>query len=480
MRVRLRQLLRTLRRDDSGQSLIVVVSAMTVMLGIAGFGIDTATWMVRHHNAQVVADSAALAAAQCLADPNQASTIYVSGSQQTVPKCKSSKDITDAQTVAVDYAAANGLTISPSDVSVSHDVVTVNASTNAPGLFARLFGIGTVSQTAHAGAGWKSSSGSCSNPGSSCDFMFANSSDCGAGSIALNISPQGNSTINGNIQTNGNIDVTETGNAGGINGTGNFGAGSNCTSTQGGNHDGWKSGDPTQATQAMTWPIDYSKDFPACGGSGDPCQTNGYPSFCGNEGTDVTVGTTSGLPPSDKPSPGIIYCASGSGNPADPSTWNGSITIEMSGNNIIEDSFVGGTITYTGDGGDTISACGWTATGFDSSSCSAPTPAGGTANYPIFYAVGNDPNPASCAAGTDPSTSCAFYMQSGGNLTLDGDMFVMNGMASFDFHGGQSAGDTFIEANTIAGSLDGNFNGDGPTPGGGGGPPIPGSISLVQ
>ncbi|HWD70671.1 MAG TPA: pilus assembly protein TadG-related protein, partial [Solirubrobacteraceae bacterium] len=68
MRV-LRQALRSFRGDESGQSLIVIVSAMTVLLGIAAFAIDTANWMVRHHDAQVVADSAALAAAQCLANP---------------------------------------------------------------------------------------------------------------------------------------------------------------------------------------------------------------------------------------------------------------------------------------------------------------------------------------------------------------------------------------------------------------------------
>ncbi|HWD70851.1 MAG TPA: pilus assembly protein TadG-related protein, partial [Solirubrobacteraceae bacterium] len=455
----------------------VIVSAMTVLLGIAAFAIDTANWMVRHHDAQVVADSAALAAAQCLANPHQPANIKVNGAQQTLT-CSSSTDTPDAQYVAVAYAAANGVTIQPSDVTFSGKVVTVSASTTTPSIFARVMGIGTTSQSARAGAGWTAGS-ACTTAGQNCDFMFANSSSCSSSSAALNVSTQGKATIEGNIQTNGYLSADGTGNAGGIDGTGNFG--SNCPngSAVTGNHDPWKTGDPTQASAPMTWPIDYTKDFPACGTAGDPCQLNGYPSFCKNEGTNIIVGTTAGLPPSDKPSPGLIYCASGtSTNLGDPSTWNGSVTISMSGSNTINDSFVGGTISYSGDGGDTISACGWTASGYSSSSCSSPAPA--TPNYPLFYAVGKDPNSAACAAGTNPATSCAFSMQSGGNLTLDGDMFVENGTGSFNFTGDQTAANTFIEANTIVASLDGDVKGDGPPVDNGNGTGGPGTISLVQ
>ncbi len=45
-------------------------SSMVVMLGMAALGIDVATWYTEHHQTQVVADSAALAAANCLAHPN--------------------------------------------------------------------------------------------------------------------------------------------------------------------------------------------------------------------------------------------------------------------------------------------------------------------------------------------------------------------------------------------------------------------------
>lgn len=478
MRVLLRGALRTFRGDESGQSLIVIVSAMTVLLVIAAFAIDTANWMVRHHDAQVVADSAALAAAQCLAEPNQPASIDVNGTPQTLTPCSDSTDTQHAQDVAVAYAAANGVTISDSDVTFSGKVVTVKASTNTPTVFARVTGIGSASQTAQAGAGWTASS-SCTSAGQNCDFMFANSNSCSSASPALNVSTQGKATIEGNIQTNGYLYADGTGNAGGIHGTGNFG--SNCPngSEVDGNHDPWKTGDPTQASAPMTWPIDYSKDFPACdtASGGQPCGTNGYPTWCTDGGANWTFNDTI---LADKASPGRIYCASGlDGNPHDPSTWDGSITINMSGSNVIEDTFVGATISYSGAGGDTFSACGWTATGFSAANCSlAPAPT--TPNYPLFYAVGHDPNSAACAAGTDPATSCAFSMHSNGNLTLDGDMFVENGTGSFSFNGDQTAADTFIEANTITAKLAGNVKGDGPPVDNGDGTGGPGSISLVQ
>ena len=70
--------LRRLIRDESGQSLVVVVSAMSVLVGVAAFGLDAASWMVKHHQAQVAADAAAMAAAHCLADPGQAAAAWSS------------------------------------------------------------------------------------------------------------------------------------------------------------------------------------------------------------------------------------------------------------------------------------------------------------------------------------------------------------------------------------------------------------------
>ena len=59
-------------------------------------------------------------------------------------------------------------------------------------------------------------------------------------------------------------------------------------------------------------------------------------------------------------------------------------------------------------------------------------------------------------------------------------MFVPNGTAALTFQGNQSAGDTFIEANFINATMAGDFKGDGPTSGGGGGDPGGGTDYLIQ
>jgi Flp pilus assembly protein TadG len=472
-------LLRRFRADDSGQSLVIISLSMVVLLGMAALAIDVANWYTKHHQAQVVADSAALAAANCLAHPN----VGVSGSS-----CSSSTDTKDATAVAIAYAAANGVTISGSQVVIdtSSDKVTVNAVAPTPTMFASVFGVHNTSETATAAASFKDPPGQpCGNPGQNCDFMFANSHNSNAGSYALNVAVQGSSTIKGGIQTNGNLNASATGNSGGVWGNGLYGpTGSGAGSTVTGNKDPWKTSPPYAEPSYINWPIDYSTDFPTCvvGGSGtNACQpgtggTGGTPSYCTNASANITFTGAAG----DQPQPGSIYCAYGTGTPSSPSTWNGAITINSSGNNTFDATFVGGSISYTGNGGDTISPCGYTPSGFSSATCgtqSSPVPAPATANYPVFYVVGAD-QATPCVPATPGS--CALNVQSTGNLTLDGDVFVTDGTAALTFQGNQSAGNTFIEANYINAVMDGNFQGDGPTVSGSGGGVGGGLDYLVQ
>ena len=465
-------LLKRFHADQAGQSLVIISLSMVAMLGLAALAIDVASWYTKHHQTQVVADSAALAAANCLAHPNAGP----SGAS-----CTSHTDVTDATNVAIAYAAANGVKITASQVVIdtTNDKVTVNPSASTPAVFAGVFGMHTTAEAATAAASYKQPPGQpCGNPGQNCDFMFANNHDSAAGSYALNVSVQGNSTINGGIQTNGNLNASATGNAGGIYGPGLYGptgSGAGSTTT-GGNKDPWKTSPPTVEPAYITWPIDYSTDFPACGGSGQAlCQAGGtmagYPSYCTNGAANITFTGANG----DSPIPGNIYCAIGTGSASNPSTWNGTITISESGNNTFDDTFVAGAISYTGNGGDTISPCGYTASGFSSSTCSAPAPA--TANYPVFYVIGND-QATPCVPAT--SGSCALNVQSTGNLTLDGDIFAPNGTAALTFQGNQSAGDTFIEASFINATMAGNFSGDGPTDDGSGSLSGGGTDYLVQ
>ena len=144
MFARLLASLRRLRSDQSGQSLVIMSVAMLMVLGIASVSIDAASWDVKHHQDQVVADAAALAAANCLANPN-------TGQNSTaVPQCTTTTDTTDAQKVAVAYAAQNGLTITTGNVNVNttSDTVTVAAHSTAKSYFAGLSGITSGAQSA--------------------------------------------------------------------------------------------------------------------------------------------------------------------------------------------------------------------------------------------------------------------------------------------------------------------------------------------
>jgi hypothetical protein len=200
-------------RDDSGQSLVVVVIAMTVIIGIAALAIDASSWFERHHQAQVVADSAALAAANCLANPGTGS-IQMGG--QSYARCSSSTDSTDAQNLAVGYAQVNGFTITTNNVVVNTaaGTVTVTAGTNAPAFFGTIFGIFTSTQTAKATASYgyvtlPSSvyAQACATPGTgqlTAALTAPCTVDCSQTGIGIDAN---NITITGAIGTNGSINV---------------------------------------------------------------------------------------------------------------------------------------------------------------------------------------------------------------------------------------------------------------------------------
>jgi hypothetical protein len=284
--------------------------------------------------------------------------------------------------------------------------------------------------------------------------MFANDSDCTNQTNGIILNGNGNSDILGNIQSNSNLGGSAKGNE--SFGNGSYGPPVNGTC---GNyvtykgHNPWNS-PPTAYPTDVPFPIDYSQDFPACGGSGTgACQTSGasagYPPFCTNSGANVTLtGTTSG----DYVATNNIYCASGNGKKSDPSTWNGTITIALSGKNVLYDTFVGGSISFTGTGNDTLSSCGYALSGYTpSSNCPQSVPSPVTTNYPIFYATG-----------TDCGNNYPLDVYVRGSQTLNGDMFVPNGTASLDMNGNKTL-TTLIEANDISASIGGTFQGDGPT-----------------
>jgi len=454
MRVQLIQILHRVRSDQSGQSLIIVALAMTAMLGMAAMGIDVSTWYQKHHQAQVVADAAALAAANCLAKPNTGPS----------PQCTSSSDTTDATTVAENYATDNGISITAGQVSINttNDTVKVTPSSTGSNFFAGLFGVPSTTESASATASWTAPTSSCSTPGSSCAAVFAMGSSCsntagepGGSPIIFNGSSD---TINGIVHSNGSI--YEAGGGSQTLGSTTFGNGSGCeidTSNESGDTWGGSSTPPASGeTPITTWPEDYTTVVTPCGSGYSYACTgpDGTPSYCteaaGTAGSSSinsasSTGFTYGSKSEDPPS-GNVWCAYGSGTPSEPSTWNGLIYLE-SDSTTVTGNWIGGTIEF-GNSGWGLSPQ--------------------VTSFPVLYATGS---------GNCSSASNGGVCVTGGGQKINGSIFAPNGWIQFNGAGGTT--DDFLEGqyiDFIGGSQD--ILGDGPTSvtGGSSG----GSDSLTQ
>ena len=121
-----------LRREETGQTLVIAVLFLTVLLGLTAAVLDVGSWFRAQRAAQASADAAALAGAQALpGDPSGATG------------------------VAVDYATTNGDALAPADVQiadgeVANDTISVHVKRNVPGFFSKVFGIDNVDVRATA------------------------------------------------------------------------------------------------------------------------------------------------------------------------------------------------------------------------------------------------------------------------------------------------------------------------------------------
>ena len=371
----LRTFLQRLISDEAGQSLIVVVSSMSVLLGVAAFGIDAATWMAKHHQAQVVADSAALAAAHCLANPGQSGSIVLNGASTTVPACTSSTDTTDADQVAVEYAAANGLTITSSNVSINttKGTVSVAAPATSPGILSSIDGINKTSESAAATAGWTAgSTTTCGSNTDQCDAVYSGNTACpSTNSPSAAQSPvsgfqDGNTgggatpIVNGVVHSEGGITIENSGPS--FNGTPPITVAGSCYTA--GNMP-----DYNRATEvpSQPWPINYAASpyFSACTTT---CTTvsgiANVPSYCTQATTSSTgfnftnVNNNPELPVS-----GNVYCSIGTGTASNPATWNGPIQIQANdpasgcGSTYPQVTFIGGNISFITNNGGGTSIC---------------------------------------------------------------------------------------------------------------------------
>jgi hypothetical protein len=461
---------------------------MGVIFAVAALAIDAASWMQRHHQTQVVADAAALAAANCLANPGTTSgSFYIGGKETTVAPCSSGTDTADATTVAQDYAQANGLSLKTSQISfdTSTDHVTVSASATSSSFFATLFGINSTTQSAGAQAKWTTGSSACTTAGNSCAAVFAMGSSCSntgsdPGGSPIIFSGSGD-TITGAVHSNGSI--YENGGGNQKLGPTTYGNGSGCALnySSGGGGDTWNGSStaPSSGQAATTtWPDDYSKVLTACGGSGqvactgpcinsahastDPCTpsttaaTNdkcesasdgctGTPSYCTKGQASYDFG-------SDTLTSNNVWCAFGTGSPSDPATYTGLIEFQYGNLGSSSSPFYG---TWIGGTIDTDNSS------YLATQTSTPT-------YPVFYATGSG----NCNSGT----SGGACLTATGNV-INGAIFAPNGW--IEFNGNGSTTENFLEAQDIY------FNGGsqsvvgiGPT--NIGGPAVAGTDILTQ
>ena len=120
------------RKNESGQAVVLLTLSLAVIMGMAAFVIDVGSWYHTKRHLQGTADAAALAGAQLL--PTSSS---------------------GAQSQALTYANKNGGNVAGADITVSttvfqNDTIKVKAQKTAPGIFSGVLGI--ASATIHASA----------------------------------------------------------------------------------------------------------------------------------------------------------------------------------------------------------------------------------------------------------------------------------------------------------------------------------------
>jgi Flp pilus assembly protein TadG len=421
LRRRLAERLCALRDDQRGTVLVITAAAMIAFLGMLGLALDVGTWYQTQHHAQGTADAVALAAANDMASGDTTS---------------------GATTVALTYATDNGLTLTAANVSfnTTTDRVMVTVPTTARSYFAQALGFGSRSVSANAAASWQTGSTACTTPGNTCAAIWASDSDCTAGNYGVIFNGAGD-IVTGGVHSNGSIDLI-----GGSQTLGptTYGNGSGCTMTTGGSGDTYTSG-PTAQAPITTWPLDYSTILTACGATGQVTCTGpgGTPSYC-------TQAQASFDFPTDAIATGNVYCAYGTGNVTNPSTWNGLILFHSgsfgTSSSPLQGTWIGGTIDVGRKS-------------FLSTQTTTPS-------YPVFYAVGS---------GTCSSATVGGVCMTASGSVINGDVFAPNGTIEFNGAGGTA---NFLESKDVN-LVGGTFSGDGPQVTGGGSGTTTGSDTLT-
>jgi hypothetical protein len=123
-----------LKRNQSGQTMVLTVLFITALVGMAALVLDAGSWFRAHRELQATADAAALAGAQELPS-----------------------DAAQANALANQYADKNTAGLTAKEISfqsqyTGNDTIKVHLQKPAPGFFAKVFGINSVQEGATASA----------------------------------------------------------------------------------------------------------------------------------------------------------------------------------------------------------------------------------------------------------------------------------------------------------------------------------------
>jgi hypothetical protein len=123
-----------LRKNESGQAVVLLTLSLAVIMGMAAFVIDVGSWYHTKRHLQGTADAAALAGAQLL--PTNSS---------------------GAQSQALTYANKNGGNVAGADITVTstvflNDTISVKAKKTDAGIFSGVLGVASADIHAHAKA----------------------------------------------------------------------------------------------------------------------------------------------------------------------------------------------------------------------------------------------------------------------------------------------------------------------------------------
>lgn len=393
-------------REDAGQSLILIVLAMALIVVLAAFAIDVAQWQVGHHKAQVTADAAALAAANCLA-----STV-----------CTSTASGGDAAQRADAIANDNGFPNSSVTLSFTSSTVKATISTSSRSVFAGFAGLTSASVSASAVASYDTNQGLKWNCSSNCLSLFAGNPKCpasGTTDVGLTLvtddSGGGNEDITG-LYTNGYY----------YNGAASGSYSATDVAPGCGNNYEKKPNDTTFSTVSSVVPYPATWQQPAC--------TDTAASW--------TTATISG---------GGVYCVSSA--PAAGACDNGgnggytgagSITVDLSALPAGAYEFVGPCVNLSGSQAATVT------------NISGQPLVYGTSNISTYATSGSMPT---CSL-NDGSSGTSTWL-TGNNATLNGMVYDQCG--TFEVTGNSVSLDGFVEAWNIVTNKNGSVVGTGPS-----------------